>query len=118
MPHRLIWSLIPVLPYEDADQTLTFYRRLGFATAHVGSDYFVVERGGLELHLGRVGVHAPHTAANCYMRTPDIDRLHAEFVASFDAPIDPAVEMPWHMREFELRDPFGNHLRFGQPSSE
>lgn len=118
MPHSLIWSTIPVLPYENAELTLAFYERLGFETLHMGADYMVVQRDGLELHLARPGELAPSGAASCYLRTPDVDLLHAQFRDALDCEIAPVVNTPWAMRELRLRDPLGNLLRFGQPSSD
>jgi catechol 2,3-dioxygenase-like lactoylglutathione lyase family enzyme len=118
MPHRLIWSILPVLPYENAELTLAFYGRIGFEVAHMSADYIVFQRDGLELHLARPGDLAPPGAASCYLRTPNVDLLHAQFRESLDGEIAAVVDMPWQMRELRLRDPFGNLLRFGQPSSE
>ena len=93
MPHRLIWSTIPVLPYENAELTLAFYQRIGFETAHRGADYIVVERDGLELHLARPGDLAPPATASCYLRTPNVDLLHAQFREVLNAEVGSVLDL-------------------------
>ena len=118
MPSRLIWSLIPVLPYSDVDATLAFYGKLGFSLVYAGDQYFTMQRDGLEVHFAREGHHSVGSRTTCYMRSPNVDGLRAELCASLQEDLSPVAEMPWRMRELQVLDPFGNLLRFAQPSTD
>lgn len=118
MPHRLIWSTVPVMAFEDAEATCDFYARLGFSLVYMSQDYLAMQCDGIEMHFARSGTRSVGGPSTCYIRTPDVDRLQAEFVGKLLHDLPEAQEMPWRMRELHLHDPFGNLLRFGQPSTD
>lgn len=53
-----------------------------------------------------------HPGAWVMLFTPDVDRLHAEFVAKGAIVKRPPTDMPWHLREMLIEDPDGNTMRF------
>lgn len=118
MPHRSIWHSVPILPFEDVAVSRAFYEQLGFESTYEEADYVMLRKDTVELHLSRSGCYGVQGPASCYFRTPDVDRLYA--LLSLDATCieSPPEDRPWRMREFHLRDPFGNILRFGQPVTE
>lgn len=118
MPHRTIWHSVPVLPFDSRKDTLAFYKQLAFEPTYLGPHYLMLRNEAVELHLARKGHHFVGDATTCYFRSPDVDRLFAGLVIDPAWIISPPEDRAWRMREFHLRDPFGNVLRFGQPSTE
>lgn len=115
---------VPVLPSRDLDETLAFYRRLGFRsneTRGASGGQLCIVRGGLELRF----YHAPEldsfaATATCYLRVPFADQLHQEWEL-IGVPLDrgtgsrllPPTETPDGAREFTLIDRNGNVLWIG-----
>jgi hypothetical protein len=99
-------------------ESLAFYARLGFELTFHGHDYLMLRKDAVELHLARERHHFVGGATTCYFRSPDVDRLFAGLAMDEDCVISPPQDRAWRMREFHLRDPFGNVLRFGQPSTD
>jgi catechol 2,3-dioxygenase-like lactoylglutathione lyase family enzyme len=118
MPHRTIWHSVPILPFDSSKDSLAFYARLGFELSHQSAHYLMLRKDGVELHLARKGHHFVGDATSCYFHSPDVDRLFGGLDVDPDWIISSPKDTPWRMREFHLRDPFGNILRFGQPSTE
>ncbi len=50
----------------------------------------------------------------CYLRVDDLDDLHRELAAAGLERVTALHAKPWGMREFEVWDPSGNLLRFGE----
>lgn len=75
--------------------------------------YLQVSRDGLLLHLTEhAGDAVP--GATVFVRVADLHALHRELAGRHDGP-HPGVEaMPWGSIGMELRDPFGNRIRFDQ----
>jgi hypothetical protein len=55
--------------------------------------------------------------SRCYIRSPNVLALRSEFETR-DGPEMTKLVTRNRMQEFEIRDPDGNLLRFGQPASE
>jgi catechol 2,3-dioxygenase-like lactoylglutathione lyase family enzyme len=112
---------IPILPSRSVNETLTFYRRLGFVgKLHSHGDYAIVTRGTLELHFFTHRELRPaESSAMCYLRVLDVASIYRE-IALAELPRtgiprqDALEDKPWGMREFALVDPDGNLLRIGQ----
>jgi len=112
---------IPVLPSRSVQDTLTFYRRLGFAGEIVGNgDYAILVRGTVELHFFTHRQLVPaESHAGCYVRVADVEDIHRA-CAEAKLPrrglprMEPVEAKPWGMREFALVDPDGNLLRIGE----
>jgi catechol 2,3-dioxygenase-like lactoylglutathione lyase family enzyme len=118
MPHRSLWHSIPILPFSSTKATCAFYQRLGFETVHREANYLMFRKDEVEVHCARKGHFFVNEPASCYLRTPDVDRLYAGLNLDPHSVLSPPADRSWHMREFHLRDPFGNVLRFGQPTTD
>ncbi|MDX1964819.1 MAG: VOC family protein [Pirellulales bacterium] len=113
---------IPTLPCRSLDQTLAFYRRLGFSgDIHPHGDYAILQRGSVELHFFTMTNLRPEIShAGCYIRVADVDSFFAACQTA-KLPLsgiprqDSLNDQPWGMREFAIVDPDGNLLRIGQP---
>jgi catechol 2,3-dioxygenase-like lactoylglutathione lyase family enzyme len=113
---------IPILPSRSVNDTVAFYRRLGFeGGAHAAdSGYAILRRGDVELHFFTHRVLKPaESSAGCYIRVSDVEGVHRAFSSSgLPGAGIPRVEAledkPWGLREFALVDPDGNLIRVGQ----
>ena len=118
-PHDIA---IPILPSRSLNDTLAFYRRLGFeGHIHSHGDYAILTRGSVELHFfTHRELNPAESAASCYIRVLDVENVYRAF-ASAKLPTkgiprqSDLADKPWGMREFAIVDPDGNLLRIGQP---
>lgn len=112
---------IPILPSRSVDDTVAFYRQLGFeGNVHAHGDYAIVTRGPVELHFFTHRELRPdESSAMCYIRVADVESMYRDF-SSMELPRhgiprrDVLEEKPWGMREFAVVDPDGNLIRIGQ----
>jgi len=131
----------PIFPVRDLDVAMAFYEQLGFSVRRYDAGYGYAEREGLRLHLRASPELEPFsTSSEVYVETAEVDALHEEWRTRGLLPVrssidealkrevrrrweagDPvglmsaAVEdKPWRVREFSIRDPDNNHLRFGR----
>jgi catechol 2,3-dioxygenase-like lactoylglutathione lyase family enzyme len=123
MPTITVIAAVPVLHCADVDAALAFYSGMLGATVswrdRVGNpSYTSIRWRGCELHLSS---HAEDGVAGAavFFRIADVDALFAELLARGFAPpgdLGPVFASPtdqtWGMREFYVRDPDGNSLRF------
>lgn len=110
---------IPVLQITDAERSCAFYcDQLGFKKDwehqfEPGFPRFVsVTRGNITLFL----TEHPESAAGAliYLVVDDASALAHEFKANNAVLEQEPLSQPWGMREFQIKDPDGNRLRFGQ----
>jgi catechol 2,3-dioxygenase-like lactoylglutathione lyase family enzyme len=140
----VIRRIEPVLPVHDLDRAMRFYERLGFASRRYDPGYGFAELAGLRLHLrASPELDLYSSYSEIYLDTADVDALHAGWadvglqrVVGYITPelqaelrrraeageavgliSDAVSDKPWGVREFSLRDPDNNQLRFGRPSS-
>ncbi len=115
---------VPILPARDLEETIGFYKHLGFALAYRHpdrDDYVILRRGTLELqffHWPQLDTQA--TFAGSYLRVGDVDAIYQSFAgARLPARGTPSLggikRRFWDMREFHLVDCNGNLLRVGEP---
>ncbi|MFE6497411.1 bleomycin resistance protein [Streptomyces sp. NPDC057748] len=124
---------IPMLPCRTIQPVLDFYTALGFEVTfqqQSPNPYGVVERGGIQLHFFGMKRYEPaESYSTCYIRTDDVDGLHAAFRAGLKAaygrvptrglPRIGALKDTSHgVRQFLVTDPGGNCLRIGQQTSQ
>lgn len=111
---------VPYVRVKDARASLDYYHRcLGFHEDwerpfdSESPRRIAVSRGSLHLFLseaaddGSIGV-----CIYCFVH--DADRMHAEFERAGALAVTAVRDVPWG-REFSVRDPDGNQLRFGSP---
>lgn len=125
---------IPALPVQSIPDAVAFYRdRLGFAIGHQDTDFAIVTRDGVELHLWaasdqswpkRIGKGHPVRSgaesfiagtASCRIQAGEVDDLYREMTeAKVLHPTDSGgpVDTDWNTREFAALDLEGNLLTF------
>lgn len=105
----------PELPSSDLAQALAFYcQKLGFQLAAQRSDYAIVERDDVALHLFQDEDKTSSPMA-IHIFSADLEALYAEFRASGARIAQPIERKPWGNRDFRIRDDFGNELKFTEP---
>ena len=117
---------IPILHVSSSDAAEEFYcGSLGFERHsayrphedHLDPCYMTVHRGGAWIHLSSFRDDSVPGAA-VYLMIDDVDRVFQEFTAKgVDVALEP-TDQSWGNREFYLRDPDGNSLRFTQELSD
>jgi catechol 2,3-dioxygenase-like lactoylglutathione lyase family enzyme len=134
----------PVFAVRDLAVAMAFYARLGFGVRHHDAAYGYAEREALRIHLRASPELDPSTNhSEVYVQADDVDRLHAEWQDCGLLPVHHGIDQgiedearrrreagepvglisatvedkPWGVREFSLRDPDHNQLRFGRPSA-
>ena len=109
---------IPILASLNLDDTAAFYeRQLGFETARLG-DYLIARRDEMEIHFWLTDRREFAENTSCYIRGGQVSSLYDEYrVKGVERLSDFAVR-PWNMKEFYIRDPHGNLLRFGGAPEE
>ena len=113
---------IPILPSRSVNDTLAFYRRLGFDGKIFGAPYLyaILTRGTVELHFFTHEELCPaESSAGCYIRVSDVESIYRAYALA-ELPQrgiprqDALADKPWGMREFAIVDPDGNLIRIGQ----
>jgi len=79
--------------------------------------YMQVSRQGLVLHLSEhFGDATPGSTA--YIHMTGVEELHRELNAKNYRHMRPGLQrQDWGMTEVWVTDPFGNHIRFGEPTA-
>lgn len=112
-------AAMPVLPVDDLDAALRYYREsLGFAVSWTHGEppyYGVVSRDGATIHLSeREDTRTPIVPVTVYVVVRDVDALYDEYHARGLDIFDPPQDQDYRMREFDVRDESGHYLTFGQ----
>jgi catechol 2,3-dioxygenase-like lactoylglutathione lyase family enzyme len=117
-------TTIPVLPCVSIDETLDFYRVLGFEMTYRQTSpnpYAVVRRGGFDLHFfGLKGLKPSEAFSACLVIVPEVEDLHRVFAEALRGKFGkvPITGFPriTRMRKgqgrFTLVDPSGNSIIF------
>ena len=122
---------------------MAFYELLGFDVRRHDAGYGYAEREGLHIHLRASPELEPFSNySEAYVETAEVDQLHEEWRTCGLLPVAGAIgpalkaevrrrwdagepvglmsesveDKPWRVREFSIRDPDNNQLRFGRPS--
>jgi uncharacterized glyoxalase superfamily protein PhnB len=119
-PHRpgpppMLEKALPELPLDEVAQGIAYYRDvLGFHINYAQHDLGVMDRDAVTvLLIARTERHKG--IGSCYVYIRDADALHAELVAAGANALGPPVSRPWGLRQFQVVDPEGNRITFGQP---
>lgn len=125
----MLKSLTPMLAVSDLSRTIGFYtNRLGFRLINSFGDppvWCMLKRDGVELMFnapprGDVERDVPRKSKDYqifYIYPDDIEALHAQLKRDGVAVTDMRVTV-YAMKEFELRDPDGYWLWFGQETDD
>jgi catechol 2,3-dioxygenase-like lactoylglutathione lyase family enzyme len=122
MPLQPFDLAIPILPSRSVDDTVTFFKRLGFEGGAHESDsgYAILRRGTVELHFFTHRELVPaDSSSGCYIRVMDVESFYRSCLPS-ELPrtgiprMDALEDKPWGLREFAVIDPDGNLIRIGQ----
>lgn len=109
---------MPILQVKDLDASIAFYARLRFAPISRWDNFAMVQRGDVTIGLG-LSDAPPDTSdwTSAYLYVADADATYREFTGAGFA-IDGAPEDRFYgCRDFELSDPDGHRLVFGQDIS-
>lgn len=126
-----IQRAVPILNVSNMSASLEFYSRLGFvvefrhAAGPEGPWYAGVSLDGHQVHLSTFGGDSVRGAA-IYFYVDNVDALVRRFFdaglttpGNANSPVEEGpVDQSWGMREFYVRDPDRNALRFGTPLPE
>jgi predicted enzyme related to lactoylglutathione lyase len=116
-------SAIPALRVADFARARAFWtQKLGFMVTEEGGDpprFGIFERDGQRVFLDAWHGPDPEGAAGwrVYFHTDDIDATASAIIATGQALNKPVELTAYCMREFEIIDPDGNRLCFGQTAS-
>lgn len=122
-------QVVPILKVTDIQSALDFYcSTLGFvqdfrySAGPSGPEYAGISLDGNQVHLSTfAGDSVIGAATYCYV--DDVDALFRKFLAAglrtpgnLQSPVEEGpVNQTWGMREFYVRDPDKNTMRFGSP---
>lgn len=139
-----IGSAEPVFPVHSLEAAMRFYQLLGFDVRRHDVGYGYAEREGLCIHLrASPELDQFSSYSEVYVGTTEVDELHAQWLPLDLIPVRTIItadmraelrrrwaagdaigmisarvlDKPWGIREFSIRDPDNNQLRFGRPSS-
>jgi catechol 2,3-dioxygenase-like lactoylglutathione lyase family enzyme len=121
-----VQGVVPIIKVSDMTAAVDFYAVLGFtvdfryAASPTGPWYTGLSIDGHEVHLSTFSGDGVRGTATYYY-VADVDALVQRFKQAGlrtpgkpDSPVeDGPVDQTWGMREFYVRDPDGNTLRFG-----
>ena len=115
-------SAAPCLSVRDMSRSLEFYQGvLGFETGHLEADppvYATLHRDDVAIHLALDRDGNKAGSSSCCVFVTDVDALYEACVAA-GAKISRKIEdSPYGLRDFNLSDPDGNVILFGEPSRE
>ncbi|MFN7933720.1 MAG: VOC family protein [Bryobacteraceae bacterium] len=110
----LVKSSIPTLASNNLEESIAVYQLMGFAVKSRNEEYAILHRDGVQIHLFACDGSVEN--AGCYLHTGDVQALHDEFAAAGVDRLGDVEAKPWKMTEFEVVDPSGNVVRFGQVS--
>ncbi len=112
---------MPVLQVADVRQSEAFYREvLGFRSHGFwgdGPDFCIVQCGRVTIALDRSRDNAPIPANQywaAYVYVEDADALCERFRQAGAQIVRELEDMPYGLRDFDVRDPDGHLIAFGQ----
>jgi len=111
----MLKKIMPELPFNDVPAAVTYYRDvLGFSINYQQSDLGVMDRDAVRVLLvARTPRHGGIGSA--YVYVDDADALHAELRTKGAELSGEPTSHEWGLRDFQVTDPEGNAITFGQP---
>lgn len=114
-PSFKIASFVPIFPCLDLPALLPYYTdKLGFSVEFTWEEpplYAILDLQGRSLHLSQGDRLSPTMA---YVFCENVAALHEAYQAAGANITRPLATQPWNMQEFEVTDPAGNRLVFGE----
>jgi predicted enzyme related to lactoylglutathione lyase len=106
---------IPVLPSQDLERSVAFYKRVFGFEANLYPDYVVLHRNDVEIHLWLCTDRHIAENSSCYIHVQDVDALfrHCDEQGAVH-PHGQLAVWPHGMKEFTVLDDNGNCLRLGE----
>ena len=119
MPDDLFAQCAPVLPVDNAVETVRFYEdELGFKTSFSHGDppfYVILKRGGVSVHLSeREDQSTEIEPCHVYISVSDVDAVYQACLSKNLEIATAPEDQDYGIREFDLIDPNGHFLTFGQ----
>ena len=112
---------VPVLSVVDVVQAVEYYRVvLGFNPDWTWGEpplMASVTRGSVELHLAKRGAAGPPGVSTVYVFLSGIDKYYAECRTKSAKILNDLANQAYGMREFDVEDPDGNNLCFGEQTA-
>ena len=119
----MIRQIVPVFFTTDMEATLGYYKnKLGFECLGTWLDppvYAIVARSQQAIHFRRAEPPSANPdkyvdeLLDAYLHIEDADALYAEYAAQGVEIARELANMPWHSREFVVKDCDGRLLAFG-----
>ncbi len=108
----------PVLPVVDMAEAIGFYELLGFGVTPYDPGYAWVTHCGFEWFHLRLLDDVTNNHASGYFHVDDAEQWHQGMREASSGAIElgEIADTPWGKREFTVKDPAGNQLRFGSPT--
>ncbi|MDB5270365.1 MAG: glyoxalase/bleomycin resistance protein/dioxygenase family protein [Hymenobacter sp.] len=111
-------AIVPQLPSTGLERTSQFYRqKLGFREVGRYPDLLILKWGEQELQFWLTTDATLASMSSCYVRVADIGALYKVYAAvpGLLRSEHALAVRPWGMNEFNIIDPDGNLLKFGEP---
>lgn len=105
----------PILAYLDQQETVAFYKKLGFTCNAEWHGYLMFQRDQISIHLWLCDDENIPKNTGCYINVDQIEALYQEYTAlGIIHPNGKLEDKPWNMRQFSILDNSGNIIHFGQ----
>jgi len=118
--NKLLSHAATVLAVNDVDASISFYQNmLGFTLTFsqgTPTDYAVLRRDEtVHIHLTKKAENMPMgNHASMYIFVYDVDKLFNEFQHQNVIPHETVADRDYGMRDFDVKDPDGHIITFGQ----
>jgi uncharacterized glyoxalase superfamily protein PhnB len=114
-------AAVPILSVEDLPAALDFYQRvLGFQTGWTwGEPTYLASicRDHVELNIGARGKAGPPGTSKAYIQMRGIDTYYEQVRAAGATIPVPLAARVYGMKDFNVRDPSGNEISFGEATA-
>lgn len=108
----------PILAYLNQEDTIAFYKKLGFECNAAWDGYLMFQKDAINIHLWLCDNEEIPKNTGCYINVAEIDALYADYLAlGIIHPNGKLENKPWEMRQFSILDNSGNIIHFGQDLS-
>lgn len=117
--HPTFISIAPRFVVQHMERALAFYGQLGFQPTYRDEAFAIVTRDGLDIHFNALA-EPPKSHSVCWIGVTNIKALYQQYQHCLPtyAMQSPLEVKPWGLKEFFLRDPFGNLLLFAERVAE